>query len=53
MESILDFSASPAIYVMRGIYYGVANQALGEPVMSTTDVLFTFLFGVPKTKYVL
>ena len=46
MESMLDFSASPAMYVMRGTYYGMVNQALGEPVMSTTDAVFTFLFGV-------
>ena len=43
---MLDFSASPFMYVLRGTCYSVANQALQEPVMSTTDALFTFLFGV-------
>ena len=47
MESMLDFSASPFMYVLRGTCcYSVANQPLQEPVMSTTDALFTFLFGV-------
>ena len=46
MESMLDFSASPAMFIVRGTYYSVANKFLGEPVMSTTDALFTFLFGV-------
>ena len=46
MESTLDFSASPSMYVLRGICYSVANQALREPVMSPTDALFIFLFGV-------
>ena len=46
MESTLDFSTSPFMYVLRGTCYSVANQALREPVMSTTDALFTFLFGV-------
>ena len=43
---MLDFCASPFMYVLRGTCYSVANQALCEPVMSTTDALFTFLFGV-------
>ena len=43
---MLDFSTSPFMYVLRGTCYSVANQALQEPVMSTTDALFTFLFGV-------
>ena len=46
MESILDFSASTSMYVLRGTCYSVANQALQEPVISNTDALFTFLFGV-------
>ena len=46
MESMLDFSTSPSMFVLRGTCYSVANQALQEPVMSITDALFTFLFGV-------
>ena len=43
---MLDFSTSPFMYVLRGTCYSVANQALQEPVMSTSDALFTFSFGV-------
>ena len=46
MESMLDFSTSPSMFLLRGTCYSLANQALQEPVMSITDALFTFLFGV-------
>ena len=46
MEAILDFSASPVIYGIRGIYYCFLDVIFGKRVMSITDILFTFLFGV-------
>ena len=47
MESLLDFSVSPLIFVIRGAYYSLLNVFLGgERVMSLVDILVTFVFGV-------
>ena len=47
MESLLDFSVSPLIFVIRGAYYSSLNVFLGgERVMSLVDILVTFVFGV-------
>ena len=47
MESaLLDFSTTPLIFVIRGIFYSFSNVFFGERVMSIVDMLVTFVFGV-------
>ena len=47
MESLLDFSTTPFIFAIRGIFYSFSNVFFGERVsMSIVDMLVTFVFGV-------